>query len=271
MSAGDVGGALLDCAEALQAGDCGRSGDIEADEGRRCVHPAIGLASGWRRSRRHRRSRGEGRRLLSSSEYTSTPSRCRLGELGLAEGVAEPAHGHSAVEADSLDHPPLRDCVAKGPQAGPRIDQRLVEHDRVLPEGAPTTVNLPGSVSPSPNRASWVSAPPTTTAVPAGSRRRCGLRPDSTHDGPGGHPRGRRSVEPGHRDHVVGPVRGGEIKHARARAQRRIGHELAAQAGQNPVAEHPEVSNCREDVGFVRAIQRRRAGAVIATQSPARS
>ncbi len=43
----------------------------------------------------------------------------------------------------------------------------------------------------------------------------------------------------------------GQFEHAAARTGRRIGYELAAQPGQDPVAEHADVGDRREDLGLV--------------------
>ena len=54
------------------------------------------------------------------------------------------------------------------------------------------------------------------------------------------------------RSRARGPTsRAGEVEHPRARAERRVGDELAGEPGQDPVAEHPDVRDRREDVGLV--------------------
>ncbi len=54
------------------------------------------------------------------------------------------------------------------------VDERLVEQDRVLPEGAADDGVLVLARAPAPSRASWVSAPPATTGVPGSRPGFCG-------------------------------------------------------------------------------------------------
>ena len=74
-------------------------------------------------------------RLPPSARRRLPPGR-RPALLPLAEGVAEPAHRQAGVEADPLDHPLTRDRVAERAQPYLWVDQRPVQDDRVLPEGA---------------------------------------------------------------------------------------------------------------------------------------
>ena len=67
----------------------------------------------------------------------------RLFLLRFAEGVAKPAHHQAAVEADSFHHPLVGDGVAKRSQPRMRIDARLVEDERVLPEASPNDGETP--------------------------------------------------------------------------------------------------------------------------------
>ena len=80
------------------------------------------------------------------------------------------------------------------------------------------------------------------------------------------------AVEAAELEDALRPVAAREVEHPRARAERGIGDELARELGQDPVAEHADVRDRVEDRPVrVAAIQRKRAGAVIETQSPARS
>ncbi len=165
-----------------------------------------------------------------------------------AERVAEPAHREAGVEADPLDHPRAGNGVAERPQA--RASGRSAG-GRAPSCAARTSRRRRSSSgrrgSPMPSRPSCVSAPPATTGVPAGMPVSAAAAavtspitvPDSSTGGTcdASSPTISRIVS----DHV----RSGQVEHARARAERDVGGELAGEAGREPVAEHPDVADRR--------------------------
>ena len=160
------------------------------------------------------------------------------------------------VEADALHHPVAvgargRACAAAPSGRSPGVSSTTVCCQNV----PPTTVTLPGSVTPIPTSPSCVSAPPTTTGVACreaglGRRRRGHLAPITV---PGAsHRREDRRVEAADLDHLVRPGARGEVEHPRARAERRVGDELAREPREDPVAEHADVRGGGEHLGLVR-------------------
>ena len=129
VAARDVGRALLDRAEALDAARARRIGDVEADEPRRRVHPAARLHQVREDPEDAVRAGRELRRLALEQRVDVDAVARGLGALELAERIAEPAHHDPAVEADPLDHPAVGHGVAERAQPRLRVDQRLVEHD----------------------------------------------------------------------------------------------------------------------------------------------
>ena len=117
----------------------------------------------------------------------------------------------------------------------------------------PTTASVCGASRPSPTRASWVSAPPTTTGVPCASpvsaAASCETSPHTVPDSrTGGNTAGSNpqiAMISADHDRVA------EVEHARARSRRRIGDEAAGQSVQDPVAEHRHVGCLVHDAGLV--------------------
>ncbi len=253
MAAGDVGGALLDGPEALRAPGPLRAADVEADEAGRRVHPAARLhdvgedpedAVG---AGRHRSG------PLLEHVVDVGPAAGRLLDLRLAEGVAEPAHDQPAVEADPLHHPAAVDGVAERAQALLGVDERLVEHDGVLPERAAHHGEAPGlRDADAQQRELRVGAArhhrgPFAQACVRG--RRGGDR--AHHLAAAGHAREDRAIQPADLEDAIRPVAVGQLEHAGARTQRAVRDELAAQPREDPVAEHADVGDRGEHVRLV--------------------
>ena len=134
----------------------------------------------------------------------------------------------------------------------------------------PTRVSRSGATTPIPTRPSWVSAPPTTTGVPAArpvsADARALSRPTTV---PGSRTSGIRSADR--------PTRSSDaLDHVRARRSNRFELEPADGSVTNrPVSRYrtqslsiPMWAMRRNVSGSCAAIQRKRAGEVIETQSP---
>ena len=178
----------------------------------------------------------------SMTTYGSTPRRAASAALELAERVAEPAHRDPAVEADPLGHPLAGHRVAERPDPGLRVDERLVGDRRSAARSCrPTSVSRSGRTTPMPTSPSWVSAPPTTTGVPAASpvssAAPAAQRPDDRarledlgHD--------RRGSSPTRSSSSGDQVRRAQVEQVGAGARRRVGDEPPGQPIEDPVAEH---------------------------------
>ena len=258
VAADDVRRALLYRAETLLPAGARGIADVEADEGRRCVHPAVRLHHVGEDPEDAVRAGRERRRLPLEHVVDVDALELRLSLLELAERVAEPTHHDPAVEADPLDHPAVGDGVAERPQPRVGVDRRLVEDDCALPEAAADDGEAAGLVLPMPSSPSCVSAPPTTTGVP--SRKpvsAAASRGDVTDD------RSRLddlredgAIETADLEHTIGPVALGKVEHPGARAERGVGHENTGELREDPVAEHADVRDRGEHVRLVRARSR---------------
>ena len=110
--------------------------DVELEERGRRLDPAFHVHHVREDGHDPVRARGHpGRRLLHDHVWVD-PAAAGLGDLQLAEGVAEPAHGDPAIEPDPLGHPPAGDSVAQRPDARLRVDERRIRHRGQLPETA---------------------------------------------------------------------------------------------------------------------------------------
>ena len=110
--------------------------DVEAEERRRGVDPALGVHELAEDPPDAVRAGRDLRRGLVHDRVGVHAALRRLGLLQVAERVAEPAHGDAAVEADPLGHPLPGEDVAERPQAPLRVDEAAVGHDGRLPEAA---------------------------------------------------------------------------------------------------------------------------------------
>ena len=201
----------------------------------------------------------------ASRSYTSTRTLGRPFDIVGAERVAEPAHREAGVEADALDHPRGRERRGTSVRRRAlRVDQRLVEHHRVLPErAADDRVSGPAARCRCRRSAELrVGAAGDDRRARRGGRSR---RPPSAVTSPitvpgSTHRREDRARRARRCSRISSDQsRCGELEHARARAERRVGRELAGQPGQRASRRACRRGRSRSNTsGRWRAIQRKR-------------
>ena len=185
----------------------------------------------------------------SITTYGSTPRAAGLRDLGVAERVPEPAHAHPAVEADALEHPLARHHVAQRPQPDLRVDERLGEQHRVLPERpGHHGVLVPLRARAEQAELGVAAARGHRRARPQPGqlgRRRADL---AHHRARVGHRRQSRRGQAAQRRDGLRPAPAGQREHARAGPAGGFGHVLAGQPVHDPVAEHAQAGGRGQDV-----------------------
>src|SRR2546429_5466769 len=133
MAADNVGGRLLDRADAGRPAGARWVVHVELEEGRARVHPPAGIHQVRQDGDDAVRARRDPRRRLLHDDVRVHAAAARLRDLAVAEGLPVPAHGHAAVEPDALEHPFARPDVAQRAEPDAPADERLVPRARARP------------------------------------------------------------------------------------------------------------------------------------------